>query len=94
MQYTIRKVPKAVDKALRAKAKAEGKSLNQMAVQVLQDALGLGDAQKPRRDLGDLVGSMTEQDARTIDESVRWLDEADLRFQRAAMKRRQRKGAA
>ena len=52
MQYTIRKVPKAVDKALRAKAKAEGKSLNQLAIEALAQRAGVGSAvSAPKRDL-------------------------------------------
>ena len=35
MQYTLRKVPREVDKALRQKAKQEGKSLNQVAIEAL-----------------------------------------------------------
>ena len=58
MQYTIRDIPKDVDKALRAKAKAEGKSLNQTAVEVLTSALGIGQAKRKYRDLSDLVGSL------------------------------------
>ena len=58
MQYTIRDIPKEVDKALRAKAKAEGKSLNQTTVEVLAAAVGIGQANRKYRDLSDIVGSM------------------------------------
>ena len=52
MQYTIRKVPKSVDKAFRAKAKAEGKSLNQLAIEALAQRAGVGGAAAaPKRDL-------------------------------------------
>jgi len=39
MQYTIRQVPKEVDRALRARARTSGKSLNETAVAVLAEAL-------------------------------------------------------
>ena len=58
MQYTIRDIPKEGDEALRAKAKAEGKSLNQTTVEVLTAAVGIGQAKRKYRDLSDLVGSM------------------------------------
>ena len=58
MQYTIRDIPEEVDKALRAKAKAEGKSLNQTAVEMLTAAVGIGQAKRKYRDLSDIVGSM------------------------------------
>jgi plasmid stability protein len=58
MQYTIRDIPKEVDKALRAKAKAEGKSLNQTTVEVITGALGIGQAKRKYRDLSGIVGSL------------------------------------
>jgi plasmid stability protein len=52
MQYTIRNVPKAVDNAFRAKAKAEGKSLNQLAIEALAQRAGVGSVVAvPKRDL-------------------------------------------
>lgn len=93
MQYTIRAVPKAVDKALRARAKAEGKSLNQVAVELLEEAVGLGDTQKPRRDLSDIAGRMMAKDASIVERSVRQMDETDIRSQRTALKKPAR-GAA
>lgn len=39
IQYTLRQVPSAVDKALRRKAKREGKSLNEAAVETLAEGL-------------------------------------------------------
>ena len=60
MQYTIRDIPKEVDKALRAKAKAEGKSLNQTTVEVLTGALGIHQAKRKYRDLSHFVGSWVD----------------------------------
>ena len=60
MQYTIRDIPKDVDKALRAKARAEGKSLNQTAVEVITGALGVRQPRRKYRDLSKLVGSWVE----------------------------------
>lgn len=52
MQYTIRQIPRALDRALRSKAKAEGKSLNQVAVEVMSLGAGVTNAAgKPKRDL-------------------------------------------
>ena len=45
MQYTIRGVPAAVDNALRARARADGKSLNEAAI----EALAEGSAPSARR---------------------------------------------
>jgi hypothetical protein len=57
MQYTLRGVPPAVDRALRDRAKREGISLNQAAVEALVRALGLGDSPVRHRSLGALRGT-------------------------------------
>ena len=57
MQYTIRRIPKAVDAALRRRAKHEGKSLNEVAVKSLADGLGIGEQRRSRRDLSGVAGT-------------------------------------
>jgi hypothetical protein len=57
MQYTLRNVPPAVDDALRRRAREEGKSLNDVALEALCAGVGLGPQRLRRRDLGDLAGS-------------------------------------
>ena len=81
MQYTIRQVPKEVDRALRARARTSGKSLNETAVAVLAEALSVKHRIK-HRDLSDLVGSLTAADARAIEKSVAEMDNADVRSQK------------
>jgi hypothetical protein len=78
MQYTIRRIPRAVDDAIRERARSTGKSLNEAAVETLADGAGLRGAPRKRRDLGDIAGtwktdkaveaSFTEQDR--IDEDL------------------------
>jgi plasmid stability protein len=41
MQYTLRNIPKNLDRALRDKARAERKSLNAVALDALKRGLGL-----------------------------------------------------
>ena len=60
MQYTLRNIPPALDRALRALARREGKSLNEIAIRALARAVGLGDAPVRQRDLGDLAGTWHE----------------------------------
>jgi len=57
MQYTIRGIPTAVDRALRERARSSGKSLNETAIDVLTDGLGLTNAPRKRRDLSFIVGT-------------------------------------
>lgn len=77
VQYTIRSVPDFVDKALRARAKKENKSLNQVALDVIQQALI---SEKPRvyHDLDEFIGTWVEdpefdkimEEQRQIDEEL------------------------
>jgi hypothetical protein len=63
MQYTIRGVPEVLDAAIRERARAEGKSLNEVAVAALADGLGLGAADVVRRDLSDVAGTWVAEEA-------------------------------
>lgn len=57
MRYTIRGVPRAVDAALRLRARAAGKTLNEATVEALTNGAGLGGKRRKRRDLADIAGS-------------------------------------
>ena len=63
MQYTIRGIPEALDEAIRERARAEGKSLNEVAVEALTDGLGLGASDIVRRDLSDVSGTWKAETA-------------------------------
>ncbi len=57
MQYTLRNIPKTVDEALREKARREGKSLNEVAIEALRRALGIDGEPIRHRDLEDVEGT-------------------------------------
>ena len=57
MQYTIHGIPPAVDSAIRERARAAGKSLNEAAVDALAEGAGVAGAPRKRRDLGDVAGT-------------------------------------
>jgi hypothetical protein len=57
MQYTIRGIPPAVDSALRERARASGKSLNEAAVDALAEGSGMTGSRRKRRDLADIAGT-------------------------------------
>jgi hypothetical protein len=57
MQYTIRRIPKPVDDAVRERARATGKSLNEAALDVLADGAGVKGMPRKRRDLSDIAGT-------------------------------------
>jgi plasmid stability protein len=55
MQYTIRNVPDLLDEALRRKAREQGKSLNEVAIEALTLGAGLSESQCRHRDLSDIA---------------------------------------
>jgi len=57
MQYTIRNVPDYLDAALRGSARAQGKSLNEVAIETLARGAGLSERRFRHRDLCDIAGS-------------------------------------
>jgi hypothetical protein len=57
MQYTLRGIPPAVDSALRDRARAARKSLNEAAIDALAEGAGLTAAPRKRRELGDIAGT-------------------------------------
>ena len=60
MQYTLRNVPEFLDHALRERAREENKSLNQVAIEALAEAVGLGERTIRYRDLADLAGTWVD----------------------------------
>ena len=75
MQYSVRGIAPEIDAALRNRARAEGKSLNAVALEVLAEGVGLGEAAVARRDLSDVAGSW-RRDAR-IEKALADQDEID-----------------
>lgn len=59
-QYTIRNIPGSVDKALRQKAKAAGKSLNETLIETLKRGAGMTNQPIVFHDLDFLIGSWQE----------------------------------
>jgi hypothetical protein len=69
MQYTLRNIPPDLDRVLRKTASQQRKSLNQVAIEALRRAAGLGEGRATKhRDLSDIAG--TWQDDRTIDAAL------------------------
>jgi hypothetical protein len=63
MQYTLRKIPRQVDAALRRRARVSRKSLNAVALEALARGAGVADAPLSQRDLSDVVGTWREDSA-------------------------------
>lgn len=60
VQYTLRNVPPAVDRALRARAKRLDKSLNEVALDALARGAGVESMPEPSHDLDFLFGSWVD----------------------------------
>lgn len=71
-QYTIRGIPAEVDRALRKTSAERGVSLNQLVVEKLMAATGVG---MRRANFSDLVGTWTEDPA--FDSAVAAFREVD-----------------
>jgi plasmid stability protein len=63
MQYTIRNIPGALDAALRRRAREQGKSLNEVAIDALARGAGVMGERTPQRDLQDIQGTWQEDPA-------------------------------
>ena len=74
-QYTIRAVPDTVDAALRERARREGKSINQAAIDALREGLGLNGGERVYHDLDDLIGTWVEDPA--FDEAIEYFEQID-----------------
>lgn len=75
MQYTIRNIPPDLDKALKARAKRLGKSVNQIALEALAN---LVDKPVRKRSLRDMPGAWSKAEAAKFDrflEEQRAIDE-------------------
>lgn len=63
MQYTIRNVPDPLDEALRRKAREQGKSLNEVAIEALARGTGVTEDCCKHRDLDDIARTWREDSA-------------------------------
>jgi plasmid stability protein len=75
VQYTLRKVPDYVDRALRQRAKEQHKSLNEVALEVLERGLGLAGETVRHSDLDDLVGTWVDDPE--FDRALEEMDQVD-----------------
>ena len=75
MQYTVRGIPATLDKALRQRARAEGKSLNEIAVEALAEGLGFGKGGVARRDVSDIAGTWAKE--RAVERALAAQDRVD-----------------
>jgi hypothetical protein len=70
---TLRNLPPAVARAVRERAEADGVSLNKAVIRLLEEALGLARAKRPRvnHDFDEFIGAWTDEEAREFDQALR-----------------------
>ena len=76
MTLVFKDIPEPISRALEDQARKEHRSVEEVALDAL--ARGLNTASTPTRDLSAVAGSLSEEDARTVEETVRWMDEGDV----------------
>ena len=74
-QYTLRGVPDHVDRALRERAASYGWSLNRVALEALEQGLGLEREERRFHDLDHLAGTWVEDPA--FDQAIAEMDVID-----------------
>ena len=74
-QYTLRNVPDSGDRALRRRAKESSSSLNRVALEAL--ARGVDENLRPQRDFSEVVGSLSEREAKRLEEEIRLQHQID-----------------
>jgi len=75
MQYTIRGIPETLDAALRERARAGGKSLNEVAIEALIEGAGVASTPRKRRNFEHIAGTWKEDKA--FDEAIADQDRID-----------------
>ena len=94
MQYTIRNVPDYLDLALRGAARAQDKSLNEVAIETLARGAGLSEKPRRQRDLGDLAGSWRDDPAFEAALAAQDTIDQELWPKKPGQQKRSREGAA
>ena len=76
-QITLRDVPQELDNRLRELARAQNRSLNRTVIGVLMESLHLGDGKDRKRDLSDLAGTWSDEEAQEFEANTRVFDQID-----------------
>ena len=76
-QITLRDVPRELDHRLRELARAQNKSLNRTIIGVLIESLHLGDGRDRKRDMSDLAGTWSAEEAEEFDANTRVFEQLD-----------------
>ena len=76
-QITLRKIPENVERQIRRIARETDTSINKTIIDLLKKSLGLRDTENKSRDLSDLSGTWSEEEAREFEENTRMFGHID-----------------
>ena len=76
-QITLRDVPRELDHRLRELARAQNRSLSRTIIGVLMESLHLGDGIDRKRDLSDLAGTWSDEEAKEFEANTRVFEQID-----------------
>jgi plasmid stability protein len=76
-QLTLRRIPDPLEKALRNRAKESGLSLNRVAIELLEQALGVDPSKNKRRDLSGFSGMWTQDNLKEFEQNTEGFNSID-----------------
>ena len=76
-QMTLRRIPDAVEKKLRAKSRESGRSINRTTIELLEEALGVKEHKGKKRDLSMFAGQWQEAEYREFERHTALFDKID-----------------
>lgn len=76
-QMTLRKIPDEIEEGLRAKAEKTGSSLNQTAIMLLEKALGIREADAPKRDLSRFLGQWSREECEAFEQNTHLFEQIE-----------------
>jgi len=76
-QMTLRRIPDAVEKKLRARSRRSGHSINRTTIELLEEALGVKASEGQKRDLSMLAGKWNEAEYREFERHTAIFEKID-----------------
>ncbi len=74
---TLRNIPEELARELTREKARRGESLNQLAIDLLKQALGIGDERRRSNGLAELAGSWTAEDLDEFEQAIAPFEQVD-----------------
>ena len=83
-QMTLRRVPDAIEKGIRGRARSTGRSLNRATIELLEQALGIRATDARKRDLSRFAGQWDRAECRAFERNTIAFERIDAEVWRSA----------